>query len=95
MGAFNVLLVPDRCSVCGSDVERRVQFAWGDVWQHVYRVGDTLRWGGNDEGDPGLRRVVVEAAAERCPVCGAPGPEGDVVIERDVLVGFREDAAEG
>ncbi len=91
MGMFNVLRVPETCASCGSAIQRRVQFGWGDTWLHEYDVGDTLRWGGNDIGDPGMRRVVVEAAAENCPVCGADGPEGEVIIERDVLLGWRHE----
>lgn len=86
---YNVLLVPGRCGACGGEIERRVQFAWGDAWLHEYSVGDRLTWGGNDVGDPGIRRVVVEAAAEPCPVCGGEGPEGEVVVERDVITGWR------
>ena len=89
MGMYNVLLVRERCGACGDEIDRRVQFAWGDTWLHEYAVGARLAWGGNDVGEPRMRRVVVDAAAEACPVCGGDGPEGEVVVERDVLVGWR------
>lgn len=92
MGVYNVVLVPEACAACGAAIERRVQFKWGDTWLREYRIGEPLAWGGNDVGDPGLRRVVVEAAAEDCPRCGAEGPEGDVVIERDVVTEWRPEA---
>lgn len=89
MGMYNVLLVRERCGVCDVEIDRRVQFAWGDTWLHEYAVGDPLAWGGNAIGEPGVHHVAVDAAAEGCPICGAEGPEGEVFVERDVLIGWR------
>lgn len=35
-----------------------IQFKYGDVWQHIYRVGDELSWGGNDIGERSAGTVV-------------------------------------
>jgi hypothetical protein len=64
---------PRRPHLLGSRrvVERAIQFKYGDTWQHTYDVGDPLRWGGNDIGEPGQKHVVVDAIAEDpCPNCG-------------------------
>jgi hypothetical protein len=86
MGAFNEVSVATKCPTCSQPVQVRVQFKYGDTWQHQYRLGEALKWGGNDVGEPGHRRVVVDGAAERCPKCGH---EDDwnfyVLLERDVI----------
>ena len=64
MGAFNEVEGDAVCSHCGLNARFVVQFKYGDTWQLEYRLGDKLRWGGNDEGEPGLPRVVVEGIGE-------------------------------
>jgi len=66
-------------------VDVEIQFRYGDVWQHEYRVGDVLRWGGNDVGAPGQSMVRVEGIAGPCPSCGAADLEYDILIEADVI----------
>jgi hypothetical protein len=51
-------------------VTRAYQFKFGGKWQYDYRPGDALRWGGNDEGDPGEPLVFAECTPEPCPRCG-------------------------
>ena len=70
MGAFNVVTTPRRCPKCERLVQVRIQFKFGDTWQYEYQVGDRLRWGGNDIGKPGYRKVVIDGIAEGCPTCG-------------------------
>jgi hypothetical protein len=71
MSAFNTVRVSAECPQCRSSVEVRVQFKYGDTWQHEYNVGDVLQWGGNDIGSPGSRQVVVDGEAETpCANCG-------------------------
>ena len=73
MRAFNRLRAEVRCPNCGSTGEQFIQFKFGDVWQHDYRLGDTLTWGGNDVGRPGLTKVIVSGAGEECPMCHSRG----------------------
>jgi plastocyanin len=55
-------------------------------WQHRYKVGDPIRWGGNDVGEPGHKVVVVEGYPERCPKCGQnPDQTYDVTRRDDVI----------
>jgi hypothetical protein len=61
-----------------------VQFKYGDTWQYDYSVGDHLRWGGNDIGQPGAVEVVVAGIAEVCPVCGCD-------VEEEFEVWIRDD----
>ena len=63
-----------------------IQFKYGNTWQHKYRIGDQLKWGGNDKGSPEYRRVLVAGIAGPCPVCGADYLEFEVLIENGVLV---------
>ena len=41
-----------------------IQFKYGEVWQHAYKVGDALLWGNNDIGNPSAKKVVVEGVLE-------------------------------
>ncbi len=70
MGAFNRYLRNEQCPGCGQEIERGFQFKFGHKWQIDYHAGDTLQWGGNDEGDPGLPSVRVFGVPESCPHCG-------------------------
>jgi hypothetical protein len=64
MGAFNVLKFRWQ-SRSGEPVhDLRVQFKYGDTWQHEYVLGDEVRWGGNDIGVRFAKHVVVEGVLE-------------------------------
>lgn len=83
MSAFNVLRASASCPSCGTLAPQEIQFKYGDTWQHTYNVGDTLRWGGNDVGQPGCRRVLVEGIGGPCPSCGEQYLEYDITVEHD------------
>lgn len=76
MGAYNELKI-GRCENCQSDVEIRIQFKYGDVWQYEYKMKDVLKWGGNDTGISDARKVILDGIAARCEICGK---EVDYVI---------------
>ena len=71
MSAYNTVVLPDeeKCPHCGAVIRRRVQFKYGDTWQHDYMIGDRIKWGGNDIGKP-ARLVTALGYPEDCPVCG-------------------------
>lgn len=73
MGAFNTLVSDLACPNCSRRVRMRIQFKYGDTRQYEYEVGDEIRWGGNDIGEPGHKKVVVDGAGEPCPACGSSG----------------------
>jgi len=85
MGAFNEVYAELTCPRCGKSSFMVIQFKFGDTWQHEYRVGEKLKWGGNDVGSPDQRCVLVAGLAGPCPFCDADGLECDVVVEFDVI----------
>lgn len=86
MSAFNTITATVECSKCGRCSDFEVQFKYGDTWQHTYNVGQRLRWGGNDVGIAGHKRVLVEGIGGPCRFCGADNVDFDVVVQEDVLV---------
>jgi hypothetical protein len=94
MAAFNVLHATVPCPNCGTTVDLELQFRYGDTWQHLYKVGDRVRWGGNDVGTPGRRRVLVEAIGGPCPRCGSDNLDFTIVIENDVIQSVEPAQAE-
>lgn len=94
MSAFNVLAFDTICPYCRMRVTIALQFKYADTWQIEYRIGDKLKWGGNDIGRPGKASVVVDAAAEDCPQCGHDLGDYDVFVEHDVLMNAREASGE-
>jgi hypothetical protein len=74
MSAFNTVKAKAKCPQCSAVVNVVVQFKYGNTWQHEYNLGDILRWGGNDVGDPKARLVIVDGVAEgACSHCGFNG----------------------
>lgn len=97
MSAFNILDFVSECPNCKKQGRFSAQFKYGDTWQHRYQVGDLLKWGGNDIGRPGAKRVRVEAIAEPCEHCGTDNLEFDILIEEGVVarvipIGTRSDS---
>jgi hypothetical protein len=73
MGAYNVVTADVACPACAVVCAVRVQFKHGDTWQHEYAIGDSLRWGGNDIGQPQDGLVIADGASEGCPRCNHEG----------------------
>ena len=71
MGAFNTLETELACPSCGELAIIPIQFKFGNCWQLKYTVGDVLTWGGNDVGNSGIARAVVDGQGESCPVCSS------------------------
>lgn len=87
MGVFNRLKTTILCPECQAPVEVTLQFKFGELWMHDYRIGDPLKWGRNrktDEGRPGLGRVAVDAVVEEAPHC-------DDVDEQDFIIYVEDD----
>lgn len=80
MSAFNTVEAAVACPICGAYHHFEVQFKFGDTWQHRYRVGDMLRWGGNDVGERVVNEVIVEGIGGPCPSCCTEFLDFDVVI---------------
>jgi hypothetical protein len=84
MGAFNTVWAEAACPTCGARQLFAVQFKYGDTWQIEYRIGDRLRWGGNDKGVR-ARKVVVEGFGGPCSECKGGGFEFDLLVEDNIL----------
>ena len=89
MSAFNTVTGEVQCPVCGKVATFCVQFKYGDTWQYAYRLGDSLRWGGNDIGCRDAERVKVEGIGGPCPHCGTEYLDFDLCIEGSRLVELR------
>lgn len=97
MSAYNTVAVQEYCPHCQADADIAVQFKYGDTWQYTYHIGDALRWGGNDVGQSGVRRVVVDGVAEACPRCHKPlsqEPDYYVYLENDKIVTVQQSTGE-
>jgi len=83
MSAFNLVSSKNICPVCGELGDFLVQFKFGNTWQLKYKVGDFIKWGGNDIGTPGIRRVRVEGIGGPCPHCKTDNFEFDIFVSED------------
>ena len=94
MSSFNVLIANIKCPNCENTYEGRVQFKYGDTWQLEYRIGDKLKWGGNEIGKPSAKKVKVYGILESdtCPVCAGENKnnEFDILVEDGVIVGVSK-----
>ena len=95
MSAFNELICETECPHCGATGPFSVQFKYGDTWQDRYVPGEILRWGGNDIGTPGHRKVVLSGiGSEPCESCGTEFVDFFITLESDRLVevkGLKEE----
>ena len=70
MSAFNTVAVEGLCPFCGYADKWTVQFKYGDCWQLAYRIGDKIRWGGNEMGRNVGGRVRTDGIVEKnCAGC--------------------------
>jgi hypothetical protein len=90
MSAFNVLKANVHCSNCNTFYEASIQFKYGDIWQLKYRVGDKIKWGGNDIGKPNMHKAKVYGILEedKCKNCGEINSinEFDIYLKDDVII---------
>jgi DNA-directed RNA polymerase subunit RPC12/RpoP len=88
MSAYNILTATIQCPNCHHTNEGCIQFKFGDTWQHHYKSGDTIKWGGNDIGIANLQAVKVYGILEsyRCNECGYRlETEYDILIQHDMI----------
>jgi len=71
MGTFNILKTKIACASCNYSFDVEIQFKYGDTWQYIFKIGDELKWGGNDVGNPAFKNVLVYgiAGVNICPNC--------------------------
>jgi hypothetical protein len=64
MGAYNTVKIRWQEPGTANEYDLTVQFKYGEVWQHEYRIGDSLKWGANEVGSPEAKKVVAEGVLE-------------------------------
>ena len=87
MGFYSTVVgVPVVCS-CGAPGLAEVQFSYGGMWSYEYKLGDSLRWDGVVEGEPGAKKIVAWGSGRNiCKVCGAVSDaDYDVIIRNDAI----------
>jgi hypothetical protein len=92
MGTFNTLQIPVLCNNCNKTYTERIQFAYGDVWQHEYRIGDELIWDRNNVGVKHTKHVVIYGISEisLCPNCGIQlNNEYDIIAINNKIESIR------
>ena len=85
MGTFNTATVQTRCPHCRLEAMRALQFRFGEVWQHVYRQGDALRWGKPQVGAPEDVAWVLAYPEDGCAGCGEDDDYFEMRVERGVI----------
>ncbi|WP_326662525.1 hypothetical protein [Streptomyces sp. NBC_00385] len=93
MGVYDRLFVPapSPCCQCGAQGDLVIQFHFGDVYLHRFRVGDTIAWSDRAKGSPRTGRFEMPGYPEWCTRCGFD-PEEHYLVQFDgnVIVGYRE-----
>ena len=64
MSAYNTVIFSWKDTKTKKNYDLQIQFKYGEVWQHEYKIGDNLKWGSNNTGDPLAKKVVVEGILE-------------------------------
>jgi hypothetical protein len=89
MSAFNLLNAVTICPKCDRPLTFEIQFKFGDVWQHEYKVGDRLKWGGNAVGNPSPSEVHVQGLGGPCPSCGVNFQLFSIIVKNGQIVDVR------
>jgi len=84
LGIYNTLHTKAECPFCGHVADVEVQFRYGDIWLHKYKIGDFVIWDRNNCGVPGAKKIMAEGIFGKCVSCKSY-VDCDVVIERDQI----------
>jgi hypothetical protein len=88
MGAYNTLKIKTKCNGCSKEKDLLIQFKYGDTWDYQYNLGEKLRWGGNDIGIEGAKKVALDGVSEPCKDCMAVS-DYIIFLEKDVISSFE------
>ena len=69
MDVYNTLIVNSKCFNCKQETQIKIQFRYGDTWDYEYKIGERMRWDGNNVGKEDVRKVVLDGVAEPCKKC--------------------------
>ena len=93
MGLYNTLIVESVCSRCYSRTMLKIQFRYGEIWDHTYYLEDEIRWGSNDLGTPGRKSVVLDGEAEPCDSCDE-AVDYLIFVEHDIIKAVKPNEGE-
>ncbi len=98
MGTYNHLFATVNCPNCGKENLFTIQYKHGDCWLYDYKIGDAIRWGGNDyfqdeHIEPPIKDymshinedLLIEGMADKCPFCNYDSPEFLIRIEGNII----------
>jgi len=83
MGIINILTANISCPNCKEQSDFKIQFRYGETWNYEYKLGDVLKWGGNEVGKKGVKKVAVEGIGGPCPKCGTRFLNFEIEIKND------------
>ena len=89
LARFNTVYIQVNCISCGEAIKLGIQFRYGEVLQHNYRLNDRLSWGYNNVGQSHLGTVLADGTPCRCPAFGLRATATDLYLIRitdDVIV---------
>jgi hypothetical protein len=91
MGAFNTLVITVKCSLCSNTYPANLQFAAGEVWQHMYNIHDVIL-DAPGKNSIGRKKIMAYGIVEdtKCPSCGNNNPpDYDILIDHCVIKGYE------
>jgi transcription elongation factor Elf1 len=89
---YNELRSEFACPHCGRTGTVDVQLTYGNLYGHVYEVGDAIIWGRTQVGDRAEKRVAVEGIGA-CGTCGAECLF-DILVEAGIISSVRVSTGE-
>ncbi|PCJ54382.1 MAG: hypothetical protein COA79_21940 [Planctomycetota bacterium] len=73
MSRFSKLYVEHKCPECKLKENFNIQFQYGELENHHYKLGSRVKWGENNKGKEDFQQVIVDGMGT-CSLCKAvPG----------------------
>lgn len=90
---YNTLIVESVCPYCYEKTTLKIQFQYGEVWDHTYFINDEIKWGNENAGVQGTKLVVLDGIAEACEVCDETA-DYSIIVENDVIKSVMQNQGE-
>jgi len=84
MPKYNTLLVESNCTYCHEKITLKIEFQYGEIWDYIYFVGDKIKWGEENIGEPGKKSVVLDGVADACENC-EEAADYLIFLENDII----------
>jgi hypothetical protein len=89
MGLYNTLTVEWNDEAAKEKCNLILQFKYGELWQHEYKIGDSVKWGEQSEGDRTAKEVMVEAILENDDIPNGLSEEFEILIKNNTIQEVR------